>query len=370
MIRIRDVDLMNLESKIKKVKDALKGRRVAVGFSGGADSTALLDIAVESADAVAAFTVDTGVMPRGFIENASSIARSLGVEHFIINRPLLENQEFVSNTPQRCLVCKNIIYTSILHEARKRGFEVVLDGTTASDMLEDRPGTLVNHLLGIETPLLDAGITRRDVLEYLKKRNLEYSENTTCLATRIKDQEITPERINRVSYAETLVRGLYGEGTVRVRHEGDSAIIEVDEPERLLSPGNLRHIENELRAVGFKRVLLDLTGYRGGEDDIVLYRPCRDAESRIMFEVKLPYHIDIKETCEKLGEMEPRCSEKMGVVMVEVGDSNVTIFRNGKIVARRVIDREDAEDVLLEVLPHIIREQGEMHSQDNSQSEA
>lgn len=106
MIRIMDVKLMDLESKIKKVKDAVKGRRVAVGFSGGADSTALLDIAGDSADAVAAFTVDTGVMPRGFIENASSIARSLGVEHFIINRPLLENQEFVSNTPRGALYAR------------------------------------------------------------------------------------------------------------------------------------------------------------------------------------------------------------------------------------------------------------------------
>ncbi|MEM4196360.1 MAG: TIGR00268 family protein, partial [Methanothermobacter sp.] len=191
-------------------------------------------------------------------------------------------------------------------------------------------------------------------------------ENTTCLATRIKDQEITPERINRVSYAETLIRGLYGEGSVRVRHEGGSAIIEVDEPERLLNAANLRHIKNELMAVGFERVLLDLTGYRESERDIVLYSPCRDAESRIMFEVKLPYHIDIKETCERMEKRKPRCSEKMGVIMVEVGDSNVTIFRNGKIVARRVRDREDAEDVLLEVLPHIIREHEDIESQNHS----
>jgi len=347
---------MDLESKVERVKRALRGERIAVGFSGGADSTALLDMAADVADTVVAFTVDTGVMPRGFIEGASGIAREIGVEHVVLEMNLLENVEFAKNAADRCFVCKNIIYSSIIREAHKRGLDVVADGTTASDMFEDRPGVLVNHLLGIRTPLLDAGMKRSDVIEYLRSRGLNYLEETTCLATRIRTgEEITPERINRISYAESLIRGVYGDGKIRVRHEGESAIIEVDEPERLLEAPIIRHLDDELRAVGFRRVLLDLTG-RKTPDEAMIYRPCRDAESRIMFEVKLPYSIDIARTCRELMDRGPRCSEKMGVIMLEAGDGNVTIFRNGKIVARRVRDQEEAEDVLLEVIPHIIRE--------------
>ncbi len=347
---------MELDEKIGRVKESLRGRRVAVGFSGGADSTALLDIAAGVAEEVVAFTVDTGVMPRGFTERASEIAARIGVPHKIIELKLLDNREFRENSAKRCFVCKNIIYSSIMSEAHAMGLDVVVDGTTVSDMFEDRPGVLVNHLLGIESPLLNAGMKRSDVLEYLKLRGLDYSENTTCLATRINTgEEITPEKINRVSYAESLIGSISDAGAVRVRHDGNSAVIQVEDPEGLLNKNILRHIEGELRAIGFERVLLDLSGYSKGEEELVLYRPCREADSRIMFEVKLPYPIDVKETCSSLESMKPRCSEKMGVIMLDLDGRNVTIFRNGKIVSRNVKDREDAEDVLLKVLPHIIR---------------
>ena len=41
--------------------------------------------------------------------------------------------------------------------------------------------------------------------------------------------------------------------------------------------------------------------------------------------------------------------------MLETEGRNVTVFRNGKVVARRVIDKEDAETLLTEVLPLLRR---------------
>jgi uncharacterized protein len=40
---------------------------------------------------------------------------------------------------------------------------------------------------------------------------------------------------------------------------------------------------------------------------------------------------------------------------MELGGRNVTIFKKGKIVARRVKNREDARDLMVEVLPLIRR---------------
>jgi len=45
----------------------------------------------------------------------------------------------------------------------------------------------------------------------------------------------------------------------------------------------------------------------------------------------------------------------MGIAMLEIQGRNVTVFKTGKVVARRVVDKEDAENLLVEVLPSIRR---------------
>ena len=139
---------------------------------------------------------------------------------------------------------------------------------------------------------------------------------------------------------------------MRVRDYTDIARIEVGNIAKLLNMGILNHINSELKAVGFKRVTLDIGDMEKKKKDLVIYKPCKDEENKIMFETELPYEIDIKKTCaelEKLGS--PKCSEEMGIAMLETEGRNVTVFRNGKVVARRVIDKEDAEALLTEVLP-------------------
>ena len=45
----------------------------------------------------------------------------------------------------------------------------------------------------------------------LKVLKINYSKSTTCMATRIsKNSEITPKKINRIKYAESLLKGLSG----------------------------------------------------------------------------------------------------------------------------------------------------------------
>jgi uncharacterized protein len=45
----------------------------------------------------------------------------------------------------------------------------------------------------------------------------------------------------------------------------------------------------------------------------------------------------------------------MGIAMIEIESSNITIFGKGKIVARRVKDRKDAQELLVNILPCIRR---------------
>jgi uncharacterized protein len=248
------------------------------------------------------------------------------------------------------------MYSRIVEIADKKNLEIV-DGTNITDLLEDRPGIMVNYDKNIKSPLVKAGFTSEDVKNALEIFNIDYSRSTTCMATRIsKNTEITPKKINRITYAESLLKGLSGSEIVRVRDHNGDALIELGNVSKILNTGILNHIDTELKAVGFKRVSLDIGGYGDSKKDIVVYKPCKDEKNKIMFETELPYAINIAKTCkelEKLGDV--KCSVEMGIAMLETSDRNVTIFKTGKIVARRVVDKEDAENLLVNVLPSIRR---------------
>lgn len=347
---------MNLHEKIKLLREYLHDKRVIVAFSGGSDSTLVAKIAKDVCSKAIAVTVDNGVLPPDCIENASKIAAEIGIDHEVIKEDFIENEAFKSNQPNRCFICKSIMYSKLQDASHEKNIPIIVDGTNISDLLEDRPGIMVNYEKNILSPLIYAGFTSDDVKDALKIFDITYSTNTTCYATRIaKYSEITLKKVNRIDYAESLIKNMVG-GPVRVRDDRDIARIEVENIDRLLNRGSLDHINTELKAVGFKRVALDISGFGKEEKDLVVYTPCKDEKNKIMFETELPYQIDVKKTCEELGKLGTnKCSEEMGIIMLEIDGRTITVFRAGKIVARRVIDKEDAEELLINVLPCIRR---------------
>ena len=348
---------MEIEKKLDILSKYLKNERVLVAFSGGADSTLVAKIAQDVSNEAVAVTVDNGVMPSEFIGNTKRVARDIGIKHIVVNEDFLLDEAFKSNPPNRCYICKNKMYSKLEEVAKSEGYDKIIDGTNITDLLEDRPGTMVNYAKNIKSPLVKAGFTAEDVREALENMDVPYSNATTCLATRIsKNSPITPKKINRIKYAESLLKGIARSDVVRVRDEDGNARIEVSNMDKLLNKGILSHINSELKAVGFKRVAMDISGYGDSKKDLVIYKPCKDEKNKIMFETELPYEINIKETCRELKKLgHVKCSEKMGIAMLETSGRNVTIFKKGKIVARRVLDKEDAELLLVEVLPHVRR---------------
>lgn len=348
---------MELESKIDSLKKLLENKKILLAFSGGADSTLMANIASQVAEQVLAVTVENGVMPTSCISTAQKIAQDLGMEHQVIREDYLLDDKFRVNNTNRCFICRQKMYGALEAKAQEKDYDYIVDGTNISDLLEDRPGIMVNYQKDIFSPLLEVGMTREDVLTYLNRENLNYSDSTTCLATRISSEsEITPKKINRISYAESLLKNLSSASYIRVRDLEDTAIIELDDYQSILKPHTLQHLDSELKAVGFKKVTLDIGSPKEGEKDLLIYKPCKDEAHRIMFETELPYSINIQETCpelEKLGET--KCSPNMGIALLETEGRNVTIFKKGKIVARRVKDQEDAQKLLIKVLPKIRR---------------
>jgi uncharacterized protein len=348
---------MEIKEKLEILKKYLKDKKVLVAFSGGADSTLVAHAAHEVSKEALAVTLDNGVMPPEFTKNAEELAEKIGIPHKVVKEDFMLDEAFSSNPPKRCYVCKNRMYTRLKEIFEEGNFDEIVDGTNISDFMEDRPGIMVNYDKNIGSPLVKAGFTAEEVREALEILNISYSSSTTCLATRIsKNSPITPKKINRINYAESLLKGLTGTDVVRVRDEDGDARIEVSNLEKLLNKGILKHLDSELKAVGFKRVTLDISTYGGSKKDLVIYKPCKNEKNRIMFETELPYQINIEKTCSELKKLGTvKCSVKMGIAMLKISGRNVTFFKSGKIVARQVVNREDAEKLLIEILPSIRR---------------
>ena len=68
---------MDLEHKINIVKDILKDKKVAIGFSGGADSTLIAYLASKVAKDTLAITINNHLLPSDFIENTKDKDLSL-----------------------------------------------------------------------------------------------------------------------------------------------------------------------------------------------------------------------------------------------------------------------------------------------------
>ena len=81
---------MNTNRKIEKVKEILKNhQKIALAFSGGADSTLLAYLAKEAGCDTLAITYDNQIFPSGFLEFAKKRASEIGIRHEIIESNLL-----------------------------------------------------------------------------------------------------------------------------------------------------------------------------------------------------------------------------------------------------------------------------------------
>ena len=262
---------MPLGEKELKLHALLRGYgRVAVGFSGGVDSTLLLKLAVGELGAgnVLAVIADTPSLPRREFAEALALARGMGVEPLVISPNELGDPRYAANPADRCYFCKRHLFKGIADAALTRGFAVVLDGNNADDAGDFRPGRRAAQELGVQSPLLAAGLTKSEVRALSAREGLPTADKPAmaCLASRVPyGTPVTAEVLGQIERAEEALRAA-GFVQCRVRHHGDVARIEVAVAElpRLLESALREQIVRNVREAGYRYVALDLQGYRTG----------------------------------------------------------------------------------------------------------
>ena len=235
--------------------------KCALAFSGGTDSALLLCEARRLGADVKAYFVKGPFQPQFELEDARRLARELGAEMEVIETDVLALPEVAENGPRRCYYCKRAIFSLIFERARRDGYESVIDGTNASDQVDDRPGMQAIAELGVLSPLRMCGVTKALVRELSAEAGLFTARKPSyaCLATRVPTgTAITREALEKVERGEEALREM-GFSDLRLRLEGTGARLEL--PAAQL-PAVVQNRERVLEVLlpSFSRVTVDLAG--------------------------------------------------------------------------------------------------------------
>ena len=258
------------KNKLDRLREVLSDLgSLAVGFSGGVDSSFLLSVAKEElGDRVIAVTAADASVPERELEEAKAFCHERGIRHIICRVDPLKEEGYRKNGPDRCYFCKHGIFTEIKRIAKENGIEYAAEGSNMDDLGDYRPGLKAVEELSVKSPLREAGLYKADIRSLSKAMGLPTWSKPAyaCLASRfVYGEEITEKKLQMIDRAEQFLIGL-GFLEERVRMHGNIARIEVSPADipRLASEDIRSAVYEEFKKLGFLFVTLDMKGYRTG----------------------------------------------------------------------------------------------------------
>jgi uncharacterized protein len=151
----------------------------------------------------------------------------------------------------------------------------VLLGVNTDDLDDHRPGQAAARQGGARFPLVEAGLSKRDVRAASHRLGMRTWDKPAapCLASRVPyGTPVTLGTLDTVARAESGLRAL-GFSDLRVRHYGDLARVELGELDMVRALQERTAVVGAVRAAGYRYVTLDLEGLRSGNLNHVVGAP-------------------------------------------------------------------------------------------------
>ncbi len=233
--------------------------KVALAFSGGVDSSFLLYAARTYGCDVMAYYAKAEFQPEFEYNDAIRLADELNAGLKILSISALSDRNVRRNDNKRCYYCKTRIFSKILQAAYDDGYTTIIDGTNASDDINDRPGMKALEEMKVLSPLRICGLTKSEIRKLSREAGLFTWDKPSyaCLATRIPTGTIiTSEALHITQEAEERLMQM-GFKNFRIRKIGSTAKIQVTKDQMQFAIDNRVEICNMLGPL-YDSITLDL----------------------------------------------------------------------------------------------------------------
>lgn len=257
---------------------------VGVTFSGGVDSTLVLQVAHEVlGERAVALTAASPIFPPYESDESQEFCRQSNIRHLLVEVDPFTLEGYADNPPNRCYICKKLLFEELLAVAEREGLAGVVDGTNADDTKLHRPGMKALEELAEErvasgktpslsSPLKELGFTKEEIRGLSRRIGLPTWDKATyaCLMTRFGyGLHVTEKLLDKVGRAEQFLLD-QGFKQVRVRYrKGEQVSVEVapEEMDRLFEGDMAQRVDDALKNLGFTQVSVDPDGYVSGRMD-------------------------------------------------------------------------------------------------------
>ncbi len=240
---------------------------VLVAYSGGVDSALVMAVAHEQLgeNALACIGISPSY-PTREMRAAVELADEWGIPYRLINTEEYLDPNYAANPNNRCYFCKSELHDQLKSVVEAEGWQVVLDGTNASDLGDHRPGIDAARERNVRSPLVEVGITKSEIRAIARHLGMPVWDKPAmaCLSSRVPHgTAITPELLRQIEAAEDVLVVL-GFPQFRVRHHDNLARIELPPEDFPRAIAHHTEITARVQATGYRFVTLDLGGFRSG----------------------------------------------------------------------------------------------------------